>query len=151
MNQRPSGYEPDELPGCSTPRSRGSEKVSDELAAVNLRLSEPFPRRRPDLARLSTPYKIGIHHEGHEDHEERRACDAVRHFVSFVRFVVKIKMGPPLTPRSERGGKIWNSARVAADFLARRRASKNPGQAAIIVCIKGKEALTIPIRNRLRR
>src|SRR5215208_2374174 len=22
LNQRPSGYEPDELPGCSTPRSR---------------------------------------------------------------------------------------------------------------------------------
>src|SRR5215831_16352427 len=23
LNQRPSGYEPDELPGCSTPRARG--------------------------------------------------------------------------------------------------------------------------------
>ena len=23
LNQRPSGYEPDELPGCSTPRSKG--------------------------------------------------------------------------------------------------------------------------------
>jgi hypothetical protein len=25
LNQRPSGYEPDELPGCSTPRSRTVE------------------------------------------------------------------------------------------------------------------------------
>jgi hypothetical protein len=25
LNQRPSGYEPDELPGCSTPRSRNND------------------------------------------------------------------------------------------------------------------------------
>ena len=28
LNQRPSGYEPDELPGCSTPRIENSEHVS---------------------------------------------------------------------------------------------------------------------------
>ena len=28
LNQGPSGYEPDELPGCSTPRSEGTECVS---------------------------------------------------------------------------------------------------------------------------
>ena len=27
LNQRPSGYEPDELPGCSTPRRHHSESV----------------------------------------------------------------------------------------------------------------------------
>ena len=27
LNQRPSGYEPDELPGCSTPRSRNIQVV----------------------------------------------------------------------------------------------------------------------------
>ena len=30
MNLRPSGYEPDELPGCSTPRYRMTEDGSQE-------------------------------------------------------------------------------------------------------------------------
>jgi hypothetical protein len=28
LNQRPSGYEPDELPGCSTPRSKWTVNLS---------------------------------------------------------------------------------------------------------------------------
>ncbi len=31
LNQRPSGYEPDELPGCSTPRSY----YADLIAGIN--------------------------------------------------------------------------------------------------------------------
>src|ERR1017187_1278794 len=30
LNQRPSGYEPDELPGCSTPRSRNDIIVTPQ-------------------------------------------------------------------------------------------------------------------------
>ncbi len=35
MNLRPSGYEPDELPGCSTPRQdkSTSDKIADHNAA----------------------------------------------------------------------------------------------------------------------
>lgn len=35
LNQRPSGYEPDELPGCSTPRqTRGRRTVCASVVGV---------------------------------------------------------------------------------------------------------------------
>ncbi|SOR32324.1 protein of unknown function [Methylorubrum extorquens] len=35
LNQRPSGYEPDELPGCSTPRqTRGRRTVCASVVSV---------------------------------------------------------------------------------------------------------------------
>ena len=36
LNQRPSGYEPDELPGCSTPRSY-YDGASDEIKLKSFR------------------------------------------------------------------------------------------------------------------
>ena len=36
LNQRPSGYEPDELPGCSTPRSNYGD-VGDEIKPKSFR------------------------------------------------------------------------------------------------------------------
>ena len=35
LNQRPSGYEPDELPGCSTPRQKWSDNVSQACGRSN--------------------------------------------------------------------------------------------------------------------
>ena len=46
MNLRPSGYEPDELPGCSTPRCWWCGCVGSGLAA----------RRRPTLPQLGLQY-----------------------------------------------------------------------------------------------
>jgi hypothetical protein len=37
LNQRPSGYEPDELPGCSTPRSY----YGDVIVGINSRERAP--------------------------------------------------------------------------------------------------------------
>ena len=71
MNLRPSGYEPDELPGCSTPRQGGRLRAmggrvlragSDfRLAIADCRL--PFlrglaivQRKRTFLAGLATTY-----------------------------------------------------------------------------------------------
>ena len=36
MNQRPSGYEPDELPDCSTPRHYKQLKADERTRTVNL-------------------------------------------------------------------------------------------------------------------
>jgi hypothetical protein len=54
LNQRPSGYEPDELPGCSTPRQRrvsfcgGSEPQAPQgRLAVALIARQPRSRMRP--------------------------------------------------------------------------------------------------------
>jgi hypothetical protein len=41
LNQRPPGYEPDELPGCSTPRLNNSGSASQRQ----------IDRRNPDLAK----------------------------------------------------------------------------------------------------
>ena len=41
LNQRPSGYEPDELPGCSTPRFR-RRKMADEQRGRKLFSSPPI-------------------------------------------------------------------------------------------------------------
>lgn len=53
MNLRPSGYEPDELPGCSTPR--WCRVVGEEAMG-----GEGFPdrraRRRPTLPRVGSQY-----------------------------------------------------------------------------------------------
>ena len=38
LNQRPSGYEPDELPGCSTPRYRCKIIISRRLVADNQKI-----------------------------------------------------------------------------------------------------------------
>jgi hypothetical protein len=70
LNLRPSGYEPDELPGCSTPRPAGKGVVwGDVLGLSRLRAlagSRPSPvlggrgaspaRRRPALPRLGAQY-----------------------------------------------------------------------------------------------
>ena len=43
MNLRPSGYEPDELPGCSTPRHHGGLLWGKPLEPGRLRKAEgPF-------------------------------------------------------------------------------------------------------------
>jgi hypothetical protein len=36
LNQRPSGYEPDELPGCSTPRYRAANSAAMSLLYTNV-------------------------------------------------------------------------------------------------------------------
>ena len=41
LNQRPSGYEPDELPGCSTPRYIFKEKVVPETGLEPVRDLSP--------------------------------------------------------------------------------------------------------------
>ena len=48
LNLRPSGYEPDELPGCSTPRHR-------TFAEANV-LSELFRQMKGPLARPEIPF-----------------------------------------------------------------------------------------------
>ena len=48
LNLRPSGYEPDELPGCSTPRQR--------LGAVGSITTALIKRKFPFLAGLATTY-----------------------------------------------------------------------------------------------
>ena len=42
LNQRPSGYEPDELPGCSTPRSSLNLQASQALGKVRIGRSTRF-------------------------------------------------------------------------------------------------------------
>ncbi len=37
LNLRPSGYEPDELPDCSTPRQEGGEDTRSRLAAQSMK------------------------------------------------------------------------------------------------------------------
>ena len=39
MNLRPSGYEPDELPGCSTPRQRRWPRTAAKQASIKRRFS----------------------------------------------------------------------------------------------------------------
>src|SRR5271154_3231522 len=46
LNPRPSGYEPDELPGCSTPRSKEVTIVSVAFAR------KPFPKQNYGWSRL---------------------------------------------------------------------------------------------------
>ena len=51
MNPRPSGYEPDELPDCSTPRRCGAVSVAQAIPRPQRAMS--LFKRRPDLtARL---------------------------------------------------------------------------------------------------
>jgi hypothetical protein len=47
LNQRPSGYEPDELPGCSTPRLKYAN--ADDEIKFKVLLMEP-PRKIPEIA-----------------------------------------------------------------------------------------------------
>src|ERR1700682_3628630 len=42
LNLRPSGYEPDELPDCSTPRQSGAPSLVRRLPGVNSRLAQIF-------------------------------------------------------------------------------------------------------------
>ena len=49
MNPRPSGYEPDELPGCSTPRQYWKTKVSSRSVKFD---APPTRTRRLELALL---------------------------------------------------------------------------------------------------
>ena len=41
MNLRPSGYEPDELPDCSTPHQREPRIVLEDTAKASLRTLQP--------------------------------------------------------------------------------------------------------------
>jgi hypothetical protein len=55
LNLRPSGYEPDELPGCSTPRQIHARFI-DRVGRSLLRpLSEEAPLRLEDLAATYSP------------------------------------------------------------------------------------------------
>src|SRR5882672_570308 len=45
LNQRPSGYEPDELPGCSTPRSRERTTKCPKFAVTQVLCEQFFLRR----------------------------------------------------------------------------------------------------------
>src|ERR1700746_3164672 len=51
LNQRPPGYEPDELPGCSTPRTNDTTELSRSARYAKCcefrRLTPPFHSRRP--------------------------------------------------------------------------------------------------------
>src|SRR5436190_18933601 len=52
LNRRPSGYEPDELPGCSTPRRRWPLILA--AALVNPLLEPGLARLREALSALSS-------------------------------------------------------------------------------------------------
>ena len=55
LNQRPPGYEPDELPGCSTPRCLMSDSVFTYLNNVMAEELGFEPRRQfPDLPVFKT-------------------------------------------------------------------------------------------------
>src|SRR5437762_14387423 len=41
LNQRPSGYEPDELPGCSTPRHNYGEMMRGSKLKADLKTGKP--------------------------------------------------------------------------------------------------------------
>src|SRR5437773_10086472 len=41
LNQRPSGYEPDELPGCSTPRDNYGEMMRGSKLKADLKTGKP--------------------------------------------------------------------------------------------------------------
>src|SRR5690606_11536326 len=66
LNQRPSGYEPDELPGCSTPRQYvwriGRQKAKTRRAVLARRVCVSdsvngfFPYQRHRLQCLATTY-----------------------------------------------------------------------------------------------
>jgi hypothetical protein len=48
LNRRPPGYEPDELPGCSTPRNHHSRRRSNDPRKSRDRISLKFgPQNRP--------------------------------------------------------------------------------------------------------
>ena len=51
MNLRPSGYEPDELPDCSTPRYDTPEKVARFNREVAI-----FIKKWPDIIKNGDPY-----------------------------------------------------------------------------------------------
>ena len=42
LNQRPSGYEPDELPGCSTPRDNYGEMMRRSKLKAGLEADNPI-------------------------------------------------------------------------------------------------------------
>jgi hypothetical protein len=52
LNLRPSGYEPDELPGCSTPRHQVSDRFGPEASCALISGYEP-DEVRPKSNRLS--------------------------------------------------------------------------------------------------
>jgi hypothetical protein len=63
LNLRPSGYEPDELPGCSTPRQRWETKVSKTKkpplgmpAAAFLKIVNGLSSAQRQLQSLATTY-----------------------------------------------------------------------------------------------
>jgi hypothetical protein len=53
LNQRPPGYEPDELPGCSTPRYRIHYNKSDRI------VKEKEKTLEQDISRILFPPKRG--------------------------------------------------------------------------------------------
>src|SRR5204863_239653 len=54
LNLGPSGYEPDELPGCSTPRRNGLRLDDDWVGVVGWAVWRAW--RRPTLPRLEAQY-----------------------------------------------------------------------------------------------
>ena len=56
LNTRPSGYEPDELPGCSTPHQGFEAGVS---CPIGLRASSPILLETHQKSRLDRPLTVG--------------------------------------------------------------------------------------------
>src|SRR5688572_20774435 len=54
LNPRPSGYEPDELPGCSTPRSKDGQYTGFQLGGKRF-LQKTFS---PILERIAPPARL---------------------------------------------------------------------------------------------
>jgi hypothetical protein len=61
LNLRPSGYEPDELPGCSTPRHKSDIGCSVRERNPYLQIPRKFLHLHPGFIEGATPPRKGPH------------------------------------------------------------------------------------------
>ena len=92
MNLRPSGYEPDELPGCSTPRQRAKARGSQK--------SETGTRKEADF------WCLGAKRKG----SETRRLSVVRSSSSVVRYPFFAGLATTYSPMSLRQSTIGAKA-----------------------------------------
>src|SRR5438105_15753165 len=64
LNQRPSGYEPDELPGCSTPRDNYGEMMRGSKLKADLKTGKPNGESQSRAAN-SYPKNFHFFHKFH--------------------------------------------------------------------------------------
>ena len=58
LNLRPSGYEPDELPGCSTPRHQHGQRLPDREFGAEATDSRPQRHQRGEINKDRAPWLV---------------------------------------------------------------------------------------------